>query len=94
MFHVPIKLKKNYLKDYKNIVNLKDGIVDIDYSKNSIFIKGASKYSLDKDFDDLKFDILKNNNNFKFNTIFEINSSPLLLKAINYSKEKKCFIYN
>jgi len=42
----------------------------------------------DKDFDDLKFDILKNNNNFKFNTIFEINSSPLLLKAINYSKEK------
>ena len=79
---------KNYLKDYKNIVNLKDGIVDIDYSKNSIFIKGASKYSLDKDFDDLKFDILKNNNNFKFNTIFEINSSPLLLKAINYSKEK------
>ena len=79
---------KNYLKDYKNIINLKDGIVDIDYSKNSIFIKGASKYSLDKDFDDLKFDILKNNNNFKFNTIFEINSSPLLLKAINYSKEK------
>ncbi len=79
---------KNYLNDYKNIVNLKDGIVDIDYSKNSIFIKGASKYSLDKDFDDLKFDILKNNNNFKFNTIFEINSSPLLLKAINYSKEK------
>ena len=79
---------KNYLKDYKNIVNLKNGIVDIDYSKNSIFIKGASKYSLDKDFDDLKFDILKNNNNFKFNTIFEINSSPLLLKAINYSKEK------
>ena len=79
---------KNYLKDYKNIINLKDGIVDIDYSKNSIFIKGASKYSLDKDFDDLKFDILKNNNNFKFNTIFEINSTPLFLKAINYSKEK------
>ena len=79
---------KNYLMDYKNIINLKDGIVDIDYSKNSIFIKGASKYSLDKDFDDLKFDILKNNNNFKFNTIFEINSSPLLLKTINYSKEK------
>ena len=69
-------------------MNLKDGIVDIDYSKNSIFIKGLSKYSLDKDFDDLKFDILKNNNNFKFNIIFEINSSPLLLKAINYSKEK------
>ena len=56
--------------------------------KNSIFIKGASKYSLDKDFDDLKFDILKNNSNFKFNTTFEINNSPLLLKAINYSKEK------
>ncbi|SVD07649.1 uncharacterized protein METZ01_LOCUS360503, partial [marine metagenome] len=79
---------KDYLKDYKDSVYLKDGNVDIDYSKKLISIKGSSQYSLDKKFDNLKFDILKNNNDYKFNVNIDINNSSLRVNEIKYVKEK------
>ena len=79
---------KDYLKDYKDSVHLKDGNVDIDYSKKLISIKGNSKYSLDKKFDNLEFDILKNNNDYKFNVNIDINNSSLRVDEIQYVKEK------
>ena len=79
---------KDYLKDYKDSVYLKDGNVDIDYSKKLISIKGNSQYSLDKKFDNLEFDILKNNNDYKFNVNLDINNSSLRVDEIKYVKEK------
>jgi hypothetical protein len=79
---------KDYLKDYKDSVYLKDGNVDIDYSKKLISIKGNSQYSLDKKFDNLEFDILKNNNDYKFNVNIDINNSSLRVDEIKYVKEK------
>ena len=82
---------KRYLKDYKNLVYFKNGTFDIDYSTNNLSVIGKTKYSLDKKFDNLKFDLLKNNNLYKFDTTIEVNSSPLLLKSIGYVKDKNQF---
>ena len=82
---------KRYLKDYNNLVYFKDGAFDIDYSTNNLSVIGKTKYSLDKKFDNLKFELLKNNNLYKFDTTVEINSSPLLFKSIDYFKDKKQF---
>ena len=79
---------KRYLKDYKNLVYFKDGAFDIDYSTNNLSVIGKTKYSLDKKFDNLKFELLKNNNLYKFDTTVEVNSSSLLLKSIDYFKDK------
>ena len=82
---------KRYLKDYKNLVYFKDGAFDIDYSTNNLSVIGKTKYSLDKKFDNLKFELLKNNNLYKFDTTVEVNSSSLLLKSIDYFKDKNQF---
>ena len=82
---------KRYLKDYKNLVYFKDGVFDIDYSKDSFSILGKAKYSLDKKFDNLEINLSKNNNLYRFNTTIELNSSPLILKSIDYAKDKNQF---
>ena len=82
---------KRYLKDYKNLVYFKNGDFDIDYSTNNLSVIGKIKYSLDKKFDNLKIDLLKNNNLYKFGTTIEVKSSPLILKSIDYVKNKNQF---
>ena len=82
---------KRYLKDYKNLVYFKDGAFDIDYSKKNLSVIGKTKYSLDKNFDNLKINLLKNNNLYKFDTTIELRSSPLILKSIDYVKNKNQF---
>jgi len=82
---------KRYLKDYKNLVYFKEGTFDIDYSTDKLSVIGKTKYSLDKKFDNLKFELLKNNNLYKFDTTIEVNNSPLLLKSIDYFKDKNKF---
>ena len=57
--------------------------------KNNISIKGLSKYSLGENFDDLKFNIIKKDDQYKFDSVIEINNSPIILKVINYIKEKQ-----
>ncbi len=82
---------KRYLKDYKNLVYFKDGVFDIDYSKDNFSILGKAKYSLDKKFDNLEINLSKNNNLYRFNTTIELNNSPLILKSIDYAKDKNQF---
>ena len=82
---------KRYLKDYKNLVYFKDGVFDIDYSKDNFSILGKAKYSLNKKFDNLEINLSKNNNLYRFNTTIELNSSPLILKSIDYAKDKNQF---
>ena len=84
------KLKK-YLKEYKNVVFFKDGDLNIEYHSKKLSINGNSKYSLDKEFDNFEFSVLKKNNEYKFNADLEIKSSPLHIKEIEYEKSKNKF---
>ncbi len=83
------KIIKNYFNDYKNLIFFKDGYIKIDYSKENLSLKVSSKYSFDKKFDNLKFDILKTNNKYKFNTVINIDNSKITVKPINYIKKKQ-----
>ena len=79
---------KKYLKDYQDSFIIKEGNLLLDYIGKSLSIKGTSKYSLDKNFDDLEFDILKSNNDYKLNAKINLNNSSLKIDEINYFKEK------
>ena len=82
---------KKYLTNYNNLIYTKNGDISLDYYNNTLSIKGTSEYSLDKKFDNFKFDIKKNKNEYKFDTVIEINNNPISLKAINYNKKKNVF---
>tara|TARA_B100000029_G_scaffold246112_1_gene243131 strand:+ start:263 stop:2467 length:2205 start_codon:yes stop_codon:yes gene_type:complete len=83
------EILKNYFKDYNNLIFFKNGNIEIDYSKKSLLIKGATKYSFDKEFDNLNFNLIKKNNLYRFDADINVNQSSLTIKEINYKKNKK-----
>ena len=87
--HYNIARIKDYISDYNNLIILKNGNVDFDYSKNNISFKGNGKYSLGKNFDDFKLSVTKTKDVYEFDSLIEINNSPIYLKAINYTKKKE-----
>tara|TARA_Y100001970_G_scaffold56852_1_gene71940 strand:+ start:6748 stop:8955 length:2208 start_codon:yes stop_codon:yes gene_type:complete len=80
---------KDYIPNFNNLIIFKEASLKLDYSNKNLSVKTLSKYSFDKDFDDLKFNINKNNGNYKFDTEIKIKNSPLLLKFANYKKNEK-----
>ena len=82
---------KEYVLNYNDSIILKDVKINLDYSDKNYSIMALSKYGFNKEFDNLKFNLIKKNDNYKFDSEIEINNSPLLLEFINYEKEKKKF---
>ena len=82
---------KEYVLNYDDSIILKDIKINLDYSDKNYSIMALSKYGFNKEFDNLKFNLIKKNDNYKFDSEIEINNSPLLLEFINYEKEKEKF---
>ena len=75
--------------DFDNVIKLKNTLVDIDFSKNRTKIISKGDYSFKNKYDKFNFEIVNNNNNdLFFDTIVEINASPIILEDINYKKKK------
>jgi len=81
------KLKK-ILPNYNNIIETKNNIINIDFSKKKLKIAAEGNYSFDKIFDKFNFELLKNKKNISFNAEVEFKTEPIILKYVNYKKEK------
>ena len=81
------RLKKIF-SDFDNVIKLKNTLVDIDFSKNRTKIISKGDYSFKNKYDKFNFEIVNNNNDLIFDTIVEINASPIILEDINYKKKK------
>ena len=79
------------LPSYKNIFKIKNALIDIDFSKNKTRIFSKGDYSFNDNYDKFNFEILKNKNDFIFDSKVEIVNSPIILKDINYEKKKNIF---
>ena len=82
---------KKIFTNYKNIVKIKNNLIDIDFSKNKTKIITKGDYSFDNKYDKFNFEILRNKNNLNFNSKVEIVANPILLKYINYNKKKDSY---
>ena len=83
--------KKEFLENFfplsnKNLV-LKDNQVEISYNKDDLLIKGLGKIQLEKEFDEIKFSILKNDNEFKFDTKLGLNGTLLKIDYLNFEND-------
>lgn len=81
-------LIKKILPNYKNIIKLKNNIIEIDYSKNNVKINSKGLYSIDKNFDNFNLKLIKNKNSFNFNSEISLDANKVLFKDINYAKKK------
>jgi len=83
------KIKK-YIKDYNNLINLKESKLNIKYSEKEILIDGSSEFYIDENFKNLiKFQIEKSKNKTNFKTFFNLENLDLIVDDISYKKIKK-----
>ena len=83
--------QKEFLENFfplsnKNLV-LKDNQVEISYNKDDLLIKGLGKIQLEKEFDEIKFSILKNDNEFKFDAKLGLNETLLKIDYLNFEND-------
>jgi hypothetical protein len=82
-------LIKKYFPNSKNILNLKDHKINIDYKNNIISLKGFGKVKLENEFNKIRYSFSKKNKKYNFETDLEVNDAPLQIDIINYEKNRK-----
>ncbi len=81
---------KNYIKDYNNLIKLKESKLKIKYSEKKFLIDGTSEFYIEKNFKNLlNFKIVKSKNKTIFETILNLENIDLKVKDISYEKIKK-----
>ena len=82
-------LIKEYLPNTKDILNLKDHKIKINYKDKILSLEGSGKIKLEKEFNKIRYAFSKKNKKYNFETDLEVNDAPLKLDFINYEKDKK-----
>ena len=80
---------KNFIPKLNDVTTLKDQKVEINFDEKGLIIKGAGKIKFSNYFDDIKFQVSKNENLFNFNTQFELNETLLKIDFLNFKKNPK-----
>ena len=81
---------KNYIKDYNNLIKLKESKLKIKYSEKKFLIDGTSEFYIEKNFKNLlNFKIVKSKNKTIFETFLNLENIDLKVKDISYEKIKK-----
>ena len=80
---------KNLIKNYDNLINLKESKINFRYSNEKLLIDGSSEYYIDKNSKDLiKFKIEKNKNKTNFESFLNLKNLELVIDDIAYKKIK------
>ncbi len=81
---------KNYIKDYNNLIKLKESKLNIKYLEKKFLIDGTSEFYIEENFKNLlNFKIVKSKNKTIFETILNLENIDLKVKDISYEKIKK-----
>ncbi|MDB2579738.1 AsmA-like C-terminal region-containing protein, partial [Candidatus Pelagibacter bacterium] len=81
-------LIKEYLPKTKDTLNLKDHKIQINYQNNILTLEGLGKIIFEKEFNQIKYFFSTKDQKYSFNTVLEINDTPIRIDFINYKKNK------
>ena len=79
---------KKYFPEIKELINLKDHKIKLNYNKDVTKIKGTGKIIIEDNEDKISYEIIKKNNQYYFKNLFEIKKNLFFINEINYKKEK------
>ena len=79
---------KSYIPNYDGLFKLNDHKIVLAFNKNQLSFTGKGKFFIDKISDEIDYDILLKDGDYIFKTKIALNNNPLLIKFLNYSKEK------
>ena len=81
-------LIKEYLPKTKDILNLKDHKIQLNYQDNALSLQGLGKIKLEKELNKIEYFFSTKDEKYNFKTALEINDSPIKIDFINYKKNK------
>jgi len=80
---------KSYIKNYNNLVNLKENKLNIKYSKKEFTVDGSSEIYINENSKNLiKYQIKKSKNKTNFETFLNLDNLVLSIDDIIYKKKK------
>tara|TARA_B100000787_G_scaffold62263_1_gene45727 strand:- start:721 stop:2919 length:2199 start_codon:yes stop_codon:yes gene_type:complete len=79
---------KSYLPSLDELINFKDHRVVLNYNKDNLKIKGKGKILIKDKLDTINYEIVKNNDNFKFDTKINLRNNKLLIDFLDYKKKE------
>ena len=85
--HKNLKLK-SYFPSFVEEIKLKEHKVIINYNKNKFNIKGNGSILLEDKSDSFSYQIIKDNNNYLFNSKINLKNNSLLIDFLDYKKEE------
>ena len=79
---------KKYFPKIKDLIDLKDHKIKLNYNKDKVTIVGAGQISIEDDDNKIKYEITRKDKKYFFKKIFEINNNVFLINELKYFKEK------
>tara|TARA_B100000767_G_scaffold259210_1_gene268776 strand:- start:372 stop:2573 length:2202 start_codon:yes stop_codon:yes gene_type:complete len=77
-----------FLLNAKEEIKLENHKIKINYSKDQLTIDGRGDIFLTDKIEKLSYNIIKDNNQFLFNTKLNIENNPLIIEFLDYEKKK------
>jgi len=81
-------LIKEYLPKTKDVLNLKNHKIKLNYKDSNLSLEGLGKIKLDKEFNKIEYFFSTKDKKYNFETDLEINDTPIKIEFINYKKDK------
>jgi len=82
------KIVQKYFPTYKDLLKFKEHEIFVTSKKNKIIINGKGKIMIDGKIDTIKYKITKNNENYQFNSDFNLKENSILVDFLNYKKKE------
>ena len=79
---------KPYILDLEEVINFENHKITIDYDENKIEIKGIGKILIKDKLDSIEYEVIKNNDEFTFNTKTNFKNSKILIDFLDYEKKE------
>ncbi|WP_440923968.1 hypothetical protein [Candidatus Pelagibacter sp.] len=85
---VSSKNLKEFFPELKDIIELSDHKIQIEYKENFLSVIGNGNILMQKEKDNIKYNFSKSKKNLKFDTSLEIKKNPFQLNFLNYEKNQ------
>ena len=79
---------KEYIPNFEEFIKLENHKISINYNKDQLDIKGKGQIIINSKSDNLDYKIIKNNNQYSFDSNININNNPLTINALEYEKKE------
>ena len=79
---------KSYLPNFVEEIKFRKHKININYEKNKFDIKGNGNILLENKIDSLSYQVIRNKNNYSFNTKINLKNNSLLIDFLDYEKKE------